>query len=203
MRLPTFSPNDLSPTLKPARAAALAITALVALLLLVACGQQSISAPSPTPAQSQNVDAADVSALLAAAQTGGEPGAVAAALADLPTPTSLSETQVRNLHQPWTFDTVQTWEYPGVSVEIYVVGATGEQLLKSVRVTSPGVTLQGLEVGMPVERARLATGGHGPLLQSADSETHLLAADAAVPVQVTLDFTAGRLSAYTVHAYLD
>lgn len=203
MRLPTFSPNDLSPTLKPARTATLVTAALVTLLLLAACAQEGVSTPAPAPAQSQGQDAPDVSALLTVALTGGEPGALTAALADLPAPTILSETQVRNLHQPWTFDVVQTREYPGVSVELYEVGATGDQLLKSVHVTSPGVTFLDLEVGMTAEQARQAAGSQRPLLQSADSETYLLTADAAAPIQVTLDLSAGQLSAYTVHAYLD
>lgn len=203
MRLPTFSPNDLSPTLKPARIATLATAALVTLLLLAACAQQGVSTPAPAPAHSQGQNAPDVSALLTVALTGGEPGAVAAAMADLPAPNAFSETQVRNLHQPWTYDTLQSWQYPGVSVELYVVGATGDQLLKSVRVTSPSVPFQGLEVGMLSEHARQAPGGQRPLLQSTDSETYLLTPDAAAPVQVTLDFGAGQLSAYTVHAYLD
>ena len=203
MRLPTFSPNDLSPTLKPARIATLATAALVTLLLLAACAQQGVSTPAPAPAHSQGQNAPDVSALLTVALTGGEPGAVAAAMADLPAPNAFSETQVRNLHQPWSYDTMQTWAYPGVSVEVYIVGATGDQLLKSVRVTSPGVALLGLEVGMPAEQARQTTGSNRPLLQSDASETHLLTADAAAPIQVTLYFGSGQLSAYTVHAYLD
>ena len=204
MRLPTFSPNDLSPKNAKLRAAALPLIILLAALLLTACGQQdpgtlTHAAPDSAPASAQ----LDVPALLDAMLDPAEPGHTARFLDTLPAPDHLSDVSVRNLHKPSQLDTLQTWTYPGVELEVYINNGTGAEFIKSVRVEREGVDFSGLHVGMPLTAAHGALGHATKLFEQGTSETHLLTPRGAAPVQVTLHTGAGQLTAFTVHGYLD
>lgn len=201
MRLPAFSPIPVPRT--PTRVAAL-VAALLSLGLLASCTQESVTSPEPAaPTQAQRTEEADLGPLLIGLLEAHEPGAVGAALAALPQPARLTETWVRNLHQPAEVDTQQTWEYPGVTLEVYVVNATGSRLLQSVAVEQGGVRLLGLEVGMTRAAARAALAAGQPLSQASGTETHLLEPANAAPMQLSLRFGDGRLTGFTIYPYLD
>ena len=204
MRLPTFSPNDLSPKNAKLRAAALPLIILLAALLLTACGQQdpgtlTHAAPDSAPASAQ----LDVQSVLDAMLEPSEPGHNARFLDTLPAPDHLSDVSVRNQHQPSQLDTLRTWSYPGVELEVYIVDSTGAEFIKSVRVEREGVEFSGLHVGMPLTAAHGAVSGATKLFEQGSSETHLLTPRGAAPVQVTLHTGDGQLTAVTVHGYLD
>lgn len=204
MRLPSFSPTVFFPTRRLARNAALVVIITLAAALLAACGEQTTSALEPAaPSTTQELSQVEVEELLRTMLQPEGPDAITDYLAGLPPAATVTEEQVRNRHQPWVMDTIQTRDYGTVQLKVYLLGASGEELLASVRVSSPGVRFHGLTVGMPANATRAALGGAQPLHTEVGSEAHLLTADGAPPAQVTLEFAGGELSAYTVHAYLD
>lgn len=203
MRLPAFRPNVFYPKLKTQQMARVAAATLLAASLLVACSQQS-TAPQPSaPAQAAAPAQLDAGPVLNAMLEPASDDAVDQALGALPSPTSVATTTVRSLHSPSQLDSIETWQYPGASVEVYVVSGSGQSYLKSVRVGNAGTTFHGLRVGMAAGEARAALGDRAPLLREGQDETYLLAAPQAPPIQVTLHLDHGELEAYTVHGYLD
>lgn len=198
MRLPIHRPNH-----PPTRRVVLVAAALMAVSVLVACGQQSDDALGPAALPSAPAEAQlDVSALLHVLTNAAEPGAVARHLSTLPPVEPALEVDVRNLHDPRQIDTIRTLRFPGVELEVYHVSATKAKLLKSVRVERSDVQFHGLRVGMPAAAARSAVGPATPPYFE-DADTYWLALDGAAPAQVSLHIAADELTAFTVHGYLD
>lgn len=203
MRMATYTPDERrrSPT-QPKRVALPAVAGLV-LVLLAACTQDTTMGPVPAqPAAQAESAAADIERLLHAAVNTPEAGAVARALAALPVPAQEQEVQVRNLHVQGQLDTLRMADYGPAQVEVYVLGSTGEELLRSVHVDGAAVEFAGLRVGATAEEAR-SNFAAGPLHSEDGAELYLITPEAAPPIQVTLHLSEGELAAFTVHAYLD
>ncbi len=204
MRLPTFSPEVFFSPYASLRARALAALLLVTALLLAACGEQTTGALDPSaPSASLDAEQVDVEALIEVMLAPDGPDAVSDFLAELPPAATVTEQLVRNRHQPWQMDTLQTRDHGGVTLEVYVVSSTGQELLSSVRVSEAGPEFHGMTVGMPADAARAAAGGTAALHTQGASEVHQLSREGAPPAQVTLEFGNGELSAFTVHAFID
>src|SRR5690606_35573799 len=147
-RLPSFSPTVFFPTRRLARNAALVVIITHAAALLAACGEQTTSALEPAaPSTTQELSQVEVEELLRTMLQPEGPDAITDYLVGLPPAATVTAEQVPNRHQPWVMDTIQTRYYGTVQLKVYLLGASGEELLASVRVSSPGVRFNGLTVG--------------------------------------------------------
>jgi hypothetical protein len=203
MRLPTSRKNDSTVKTATRRASTWAF-ALFAALTLSACGQLDIAAVEPSAtSEPQSVSLRNAGELLEALVSAAGPQDAAHALLALPAPVELSVVQVPNRHTRGQLDSIQTWVYPELSLEVYVVGSSATELLKSAHVARPGTEFRGLQVGRSTADARRALEGAALLFRSEAVETYMLAGDAGAPAQVTLQLGERQLEAFTVHAYLD
>lgn len=126
-----------------------------------------------------------------------------AALGRLPEPRRVEAEPVENRHDPAQTDTIRTYHYGGVAVEVYTV-ADGKELLQEIRVTERGYeTAEGLGVGSTRDAVREAlgnptrSGGDGLVYERADSP------DDPTPTTLTIRFEGDRVAALAWSYYVD
>ena len=202
MRLPTSRKNEDS-AINSTRRALTWTVALLAALILTACGHQGVATEPSASSEPQSASLRVAAELLEAVVSAAGPQDAARALRALPAPEEVSVVQVPNRHSRGQQDSIETWVYPELSVEVYVVRSTSTALLKSAHVARSGTEFRGLQVGMPAAQARAAMEGAALLYRGESEEIYMLAGSADAPAQVTLQLSDRQLEAFTVHAHLD
>lgn len=173
--------------------------AALLLALMAACDQTQRDGPLDSQAGVQPLGF-DVAAVISELRSPASEDSTSALLAELPAPTGRSVVPVANRHVRGQTDRIINLHYPGVDIEVYQLGDTSRELLKSVRVSRTDVEFEGVRVGQAADLARQAVGA-APVAEGPGSEAYLLGEFA--PSTLVLEWEDGVLAAFTLHGYLD
>lgn len=110
---------------------------------------------------------------------------------------------VVNRHDPSQTDTLRTFHYSGLALEVYAVTG-GKEILQEVRVTGEGYeTTEGLRVGSTREAIRAAL---GPPVRSEDGRLSYEVTDTTedpTPTTLTIRFEGDRVDSMAWSFYVD
>lgn len=179
---------------------------LLPLLLLTLFGCAPERSTSSPPLRSEELDgsaaAAPLSEILDSAFDRAEDGSLAV-LDRLGDPRRIEAEPVQNRHDPAQTDTLRTYVYDGLELDVYAV-AGGKELLEEVRVTgSRYETAEGLGVGSTRAAVRDALGP--PLRADGDTLTYERTESPEDPTPTTLEvrLDGDRVAAMTWQFYVD